>query len=456
MRTAHRIPAFTLAFSLVLAGSLCAQREATVGSGGEIYVAKSGIYAELFPKGTRAHVDAPVLALEVVRPGAATERYLVPGTDGFDIEDIPYLYFEESSETVYLVWKSQNGVHPTLMLAGYDGRRWTDPIEVVNNPMAEKSSPQIAVTHDTYLVAGETEARHRAILHLLWGEESHDAFYSPIVLENGKFVGQNPVFQLTGFDGLQVSDSAEPAESLLRSLRIQPGRDGQTVVATFTSAATRRVVSVEIDVLPAQLSHLADEARIHIIDIGRKYTYPAQIKNIAEIARIHIIDIGRAFYPEIAAVLAQQVEQRILANGGKDDLKKIADGARIHIIDIGAKLSGRGLRTVTGASFTVRTEEIAGSATVPMGADKEPTRLSHFLQFRAASSRPVPQVGNGPVTFIASKSGEDVLVAWTGKDRVSYRMSQGDGWSDVREIVFSPTIGLDRAYEILEQKMKNR
>ncbi|HWM89340.1 MAG TPA: hypothetical protein VN493_01085 [Thermoanaerobaculia bacterium] len=449
------VPALALTVGLTLAGSLCAQRE-IVGSHGEIYAAKSGTYAELFPKGTRPHVDAPVLALEVIRPGAATERYLVPGTDGFEIEDLPFLYFEEASETTYLVWKSQNGVHPTLMLTGFDGRRWTEPLEILNNPMAEKTSSQIAVTHDTYRVAGEDEARHRTILHLLWAEEGHEAFYSPIVLENGKFVGKNPVFLLTGLEGLEAASSPEPSEPLLRSLRIQPGRDGQTVVATFISPDTRRVVSVEIDVLPAQLSQLADEARIHIIDIGNRHTYPAQLKQIADIARIHIIDIGRSFYPEIAGALAQQVQELILASDGKKtDLKKVADGARIHIIDIGAKLSGRGLRSASSAA-SVRTEEIAGSATVPMGPNGDQLPLSHFIQFRAASSRPVPEVGTGAVTFIASKTGEDILIAWAGKDRVSYRVSQDDGWSDVHQIVFSAGIGVERAYEILEQKMRNR
>jgi hypothetical protein len=231
------------------------------------------------------------------------------------------------------------------------------------------------------------------------------------------------------------------------ALRLQPGRDGQTVVAAFASPDSHRVVSVEIDVLPAELSLLADDARAHIIDIG-KSLYPAQVKQVADGARAHIIDIGkRFFHSEIATSLADQIYADIMASDGKDDLEHLADVARAHIIDIGAKLSGRGLLLTTGTPIS-RIVEITTSL--------NDRTLKHLFQFRLASSRLAPEVGSGIVSLFASKTGKDVLIAWVEPQRVRYIESEGDEWKKIQEIKFSPSVDLDRAYQILEQRMSRR
>jgi hypothetical protein len=462
-------PIAALLALLALAGTGAAQaQQATLGSDGELYIARTGAYRDLFAKGSpgyRPEIDgaSPVLALDVIVPGAAAaRRVLVPGTEGSEIEGIPSLFFEDSSQTLFMVWESRlNRIFPVLMLGGFDGRDWIEPIQINGNPMSVKTSPQLAVTHDSYQVGGDdSETRQRAVIHLLWGEEngagSYETFYTPIILQNGTFIGKNPVYRLNDFDAAKVSALPTLDPDLLHALRIQPGRDGQTVVAAFTSPVTQRVVSLEIDVLPAQLGLLADDARAHIIDIGRRLSYPAKLQQIADVARAHIIDIGRAFQPEIAASLADKVRELILANGGSANLSSIADLARAHIIDIGAKLSGRGLRSLNAESTTLATAEIsADPATLPAGPSVVPS-LTNLIQFRLASNRPVPQAGQGTVSFLLSRSGEEMLVAWAQADRVQYITSNGTGWNVMRELPLSATIDLERAFEILAQRLNSR
>jgi hypothetical protein len=468
-------PIAALLALLAVAGSGAAQaQQATLGADGELYIARTGAYRDLFAKGSpgyRPDIDgaAPVLALDVITPGAAARRVLVPGTEGSEIEGIPSLFYEDSSQTLFMVWESRlNRIFPVLMLGGFDGRGWIEPIQINGNPMSVKTSPQLAVTHDSYQTGqpgntgdNESEApQQRSVIHLLWGEEngagSYETFYTPIILQNGTFIGKNPVYRLNDFDAAKVSALPTLDPDLLHALRIQPGRDGQTVVAAFTAPVTQRVVSLEIDVLPAQLSLLADDARAHIIDIGRRLSYPAKLQQIADVARAHIIDIGRAFQPEIAASLADKVRELILANGGTANLTSIADLARAHIIDIGAKLSGRGLRSLNAESTTLATAEIsADPAALPAGPSVVPS-LTNLIQFRLASNRPVPQVGQGAVSFLLSRSGEEVLVAWAQADRVQYITSNGADWNVMREIPLSTTISLERAFEILAQRLSSR
>jgi hypothetical protein len=463
---ASRLFAFLAASALAGSAALHAQ-QATLGAGGELYIARTGTYGELFPAGSPGFdpgIDPShaVLALDLVAPGAAPHRVLVPGTDGVDVEDFPSLIFEDASQTLFLVWESRlNRIFPVLMLGAFDGRDWIDPIQINGNPMSVKTSPQIAVTHDSYQRSPDDPTiDQRSVIHVLWGEENgagaYETFYTPIILQDGTFIGRNPVYRLNDFDAARVASGPGLDSDLIHALRIQPGRDGQTVVAAFTSPVTQRVVSLEIDVLPAQLGLLADGARAHIIEIGHKLSYPSRLQQIADGARAHIIEIGRAFQPEIAATLADEVRSQILTNGGSQSLQQIADGARAHIIEIGAKLSGRGLRSLNAEAATLETAEIAADpATAPVNLITD-TPLTNLIQFRLASNRPAPQVGAGAVSFLLSPSGEDVLVAWAQSDRVRYTISKGTGWDATREILFSDSIDLQRAYDILARRLSSR
>jgi hypothetical protein len=459
MKHSPRIAAFLLVALAIVGSTAGRAQQATLGSNGELYIARAGNYGSLFPKGSPGYdpaiaADHSVLALDIIPAGKPMQRVLVPGTGGTEVENSPSLIFEDTSETLFLVWESRiNGIFPVLMLGGLDGSQWLQPVQVNGNPMSDKTSPQIAVTHDSYQLPESTEIQQRTVIHLLWGEENgagaYETFYAPVILGNGSFIGKTPIYRLNDFDTARVSVGVPPINSaLLHALRIQPGRDGQTVVAAFVSPATQRIVSLEIDVLPAQLGMLADDARAHIVDIGRRLSFPAKLQQIADGARAHIIDIGRAFQPEIAASLANQVRDQILASGGMQNLTLVADAARAHIIDIGAKLSGRGLRSLNAESTTLETAEIAAeSSTAPA--------LTNLIQFRLASNRPAPQVGQGPISLFASGTGEDLLVAWAQAERVLYVTSKGNEWNAVREILLTDSVDLQRAYAILAQRLSS-
>src|SRR5829696_5581977 len=209
MRTTGRILALSLALALTAAiPAAPAQEEAALGNGGELYMAKTGTFGELFPGTPGPDAATPVLAVDVLKPGGEKQRLLVPETDGAEVEVFPSLFVEEASGTVFLLWESRiNVVHPILVLSGFDGDRWLDPISIVGTPFSPKTSPSFAVTRDTYQVAGEegeSVTRHRTVVHIVWGEENSAGvsrtFYTPIIFEEGVYQGESPVFCLNDFD----------------------------------------------------------------------------------------------------------------------------------------------------------------------------------------------------------------------------------------------------------------
>lgn len=464
----RRIFAWAIGFSLLTASAAFAasERQAVLGADGAVYVAKTGTYGELFPDSKGGNAPDPVLALEVTKPGSPVQRILVPSTANSEVEKSPALLYEDQSGTVYLVWQSVSAVHPILQLSGFDGTAWSEPIEVTGNPFAPKTSPQMAITRDTF---GELDAlgavvvKHRTVLHLIWEEELAtggvlEAFYSPILFIDGVYLGWNPVYRLSSFDPSEAAAGPAPSPALVRSPTIQGGRDGRTVVVAFVSPAKGRLVTIEIDALPQEFSQLADKARSHIVDLGRRPHPPHGLKAIADEAHAGVIELGRAFHAEIAESLADQVYEKIMKSGTQD-LEFLGGAARSHIVDLGVKLSGRGLRNPAKAASAAveRTEEI--TPTAPGFPEPEAPQSSNFLQFRLASSRPVPDVGTASADTLRvfiSESGDNVLIAWPDKNRVLYRDTKGDQWNAVREIKLSDSVDLSRAYEILERLVRNR
>jgi hypothetical protein len=454
-----QIRTLTLGLLLGLLSSMASgQRDAVLGAGGELYEVKAGAYGGLFPGGREHAAGTPVLVLEVTRPGEETERSLVPWTADLHTEGSPSLIFEDASKTLFLVCETRiNSIHSILRLSSYEGSGgWSTPIEIEKNPTSLKTSPQLAITRDSYVetgAEGQSIVRHRTLLHTIWAEEygssgAYKTFYMPLLLEDGQYVGSDSLFDLSQFD-IAPAVPGFQSHGLARNPVIQRGRDGRTVVVAFTSAESGRLAVVEIDSLPAELSLLADGARAQIIDLGARRSYPANLPAMASEVRERVIAIGGAFHAEVVESIADMVYGMVVRNGGTKALVPLAGEARAQIIDLGAKLSGRGLRMSHNASTSV-------VETVNSSSEEAETLPSHLVQFRVASTRPAPDTSNKDLRLFVSESGDNVLVSWIEKDRLFYRMSEGDGWTDILQLRISAGLDARRAYEILEQRVRNR
>jgi hypothetical protein len=459
MKRILRIAALLVAFGFTGHGLWAsAQREAVLGANGELFTVKSGTYGELFPGQKNIEASNPVLALDIEKPDATKTRLLVKGTEGTDVDSAPFLLYEEASSTLFLVWEIRlGGVFPVLMLSGYKDS-WLDPYAIIDYPFALKTSPQLAVTHDTYREDGSSAeatpvTKHRTILHLLWSQEGDDGavgtYYTPIFLENGRFLGRSPSYNLDSFGTAETAFAGQATTLAAQLTKVQRGRDERTVMVAFASAG--RLLTLEIGALPPQLGRIADGARSHIIDFGARL-YPSGLSSLAAEARAEVIRLGASsFDPEVLQSLANQIQTYVATASPKTPLKLIADGARSHIIDFGARLSGRGMRNTQAASSSL--VEVDPSA-LEM-ADGEGSSLpSQILQMGRISSWPAPETGMNAQIFV-SENGERTIICWAEAKRVVYRESNESGWTGPLELRLSDNVSLTRAYEILEQRVRN-
>jgi len=449
--------------SIVIAGAgllalpaFAAPQQAVLGNGGELYLVKTGTYGALFPDGTETDPGNSVLALEITRPGEPAERVLVADTKDRAVESSPAVIFEADTNTIFMVWESRpSSIQSSLRLASFDGAHWSPAVEVTGNSYSEKTSLQLATTRDSYQVPdieGRPVLKHREILHLTWSEENEigldEAFYTPIILDEGAFIGANPILSLNTFDPSDDHPAAPVSTELVRSPMVQAGRDGRTVMVSFTSAVTGRLLALEVAVLPTQLRQLADKARAYIIELGARAK--PDLPTVAAKARDFILSSSGDFQPEVARSMADLLYTFVLNQNPSQ--ANLAEKARAYIIELGAKFSGRPLRPAAGEpSFPAQILQIVPR---PAGPGENPP--GHLLQVRAAFSRRAPAIGNGTVRVFVSETGASSLVSWTGDDRVYYRDSVGNGWSDVRELKLNESFNLDKGYEVLSQRVQNR
>jgi len=437
------------------------QTTTTVGDHGELYTVETGLYGDLFPGQSLADTDNASLALDITRPGQALERLLVPGTGTEDFEDSASLVFDDESGALFILWQTKiNLIHSKLDLVSFHDGEWSPVIEIWGSPFGWKTAPQLAVTRDQFVTEtedGGTRAWARTVVHVIWAEDGTygpNILYSPIILLDGEFVGTSPVYSLTDLANLGdqgISGGVELA--LAEAPRIQAGRNGQTVVIGFTDAASGRLVTLEMEVLPGEVSYLADRCRRQLIGIGNKLrTEPTAY--LDEVRR-QLIGIGRKIdlHPGVAMYAADVAVDEILTERPSADVAAIADGVRRQIIAVGARMTDRGVdRTLPKTGYSILDLSNDESTTSDRGAD--------LIRVSTVANLPAPPIDGSaaPISLYLSRSGDSVIVAWPEGARLVYHESRDGGWGDRLQLVIgSPGVpSLERAKEMLRQRAENQ
>jgi hypothetical protein len=447
------------ASDLLLTGSLAlalaspsgaAIHDMALGGSGEVYRVLSGRYDQLLPNAPATFAASPVLALDILPSGGGVaRRLLVPTTEGGNVESKPYVFHEDGLDTVFIVWESRtNLIHSQINLISYGESGWSELIALSPDSWSFKNSPQIAVTTDTYQTAGADGAvvnHRRTVVHTVWWEQSDGggrSIYSPVVLIDGSYIGWNPIQVLNDLDPTTTLAEAGVEPSLYKAPGVVAGAARGSVVVAFVNPKTGRVLNIEVDVLPWQLTELAAEIRAKVAALATEKN--GNIKAIADGARAHILVSGAKWFNiRFVTSLANELYNYLLLPGTDgSDLRSLPGEARAHILIAGVEISGHTL----GGGRPPRTFEI------PLDAAQT---QSMFLQLRLNAVLPAPATGHGmTTTLLASPGGENGLVAWEDGAVIRYRESHDGEWSEARSLVLGGDLDREHAYQILEQRLR--
>lgn len=465
------LPAFTLAVALSLTGSVAyadPSRPTAVGSDGELFVLRGGAYGDLFPEQGLADPANPALALDQTVSGGDTERFLVPGTETADTEDNASVLFEGESGTLFILWQTKvNVIHSRFNLVGFRNGEWTEGVEISGNPYGWKSPPQLAVARDTFRTRqddGSLRTWKRTVVHLLWWEDNPSGhpvpYYSPVTFIDGEYTGWNPVHRLDALLPEEISRTGEtsnPGSAVVaKALTIREGRDAQSAAVGFVDPVSGRLVSLVLELIPGEITFIADEIRAQIDEFGRDL-WPDQPEALAAKTRTRVHELGTdlGLHPALTRYLADQAHGDLSGADPSEPLNAIADRIRAQIDEFGARITDAGLDRMAEKSTTIpRFVDLPAAPSSSVEGDR--SIVPNKLQLLVASIRSVPVTGREGVSLHLAPNAREALISWLGEDVVHYRESRKEGWSPPRALRLGSDLDLDGAREILEQRAHQR
>ena len=398
--------------------------------------------------------EAPALALEL-RRGKTVTRYLVPTTGDPVAESFENVVFERQTNTVYALWQGYVGVHPVVYLTGFSDGTWQTPILVTRDAFLMKYAPSLVVTRDSATISGTTI--QRLVLHVLFAQENAggdvETLYAPVTFHDGRYAGPHPIYALNDLVADFPSQSVVISPNLQRRPSLRRGPDQRSIFAAFVDGRSGQLVTVEIDSLPLQLSHVASEARGSVIIFGvDAFGARGSAERATMVAglRTQVRDsaLSSGFTSETSVSLADLVATVVADEPGSDTaaLQHAATEARGSVIIFGVRGRDRGL------------ERSAISDVMVSSTSDGENPIDEDRHFALTSVRPVPKTGQDWENRIdVSADGLRVIASWTDGSRfLRYREAEVAGqWSEVEELSLSSEMTLERALAVLGSKLRD-
>jgi len=425
---------------------------------GDVYAATEGRYGDLFPDGTETLADDPVLVITVIHPDGVSETWLVPATAGPAAERLAALVLGPDGETLYVLWQS-SAAGGSLRLAhlGTDG--WGDAIDVSRAVPVLHGSPRAVVTRDSAGIPGESPSDvHRSVLHVVWLEDDTDVvIYAPLVIEDGAYIGDHPLFDLGQLVGSEAVPGIAPPPAAVSALAptLEPGDDPGAVVAGFTLSGDGRIIAVDLRMVDNELSRLGNGLREEILVVTRVLEpgSPDSLAALARGARDHLLTADSRLQPMLLDVLATEIERYILSDGTDWAFQPeaMAERTRRRLVEVGSEFDHTPIR---------RMHDDARPHLIGVGQRWEGPFESHDLRLRVTATRPAPHLPEGAAgSLFLSGDGEDALVAWERDGVVFFRESDAaaeGGWGPVRSLGITAGEDSSLVRDLLRQRVRGR
>lgn len=431
--------AATLAVSIAGADTAPSTARA-LAPNGDVFAIAEGTYGEIFPQGTETLAGHPVLAVAVIHPDGTSDRLLVPGTAGPEVEALSSLVLGPDGETLHVLWQSGAG-SPALRLASLGaGGAWADTVDVSRGVAVLPGTARAAATRDRAEVAGaepdSSVTMSRNVLHVVWLEETDGrTIYAPVVIEDRAYIGDHALYALDELarsaSGAEGEGGAGPAGGILGPA-IEPGDDGAAAVAAFVDPASGRLITVELRMVSGELSDVANRVRDEILDLAGTLQpgSPDSLESLAGGARAQLIGVGSRLQPALLQLLAAEIETYILSEGTDWAFQPEAMAARTRsvLVEIGSGFDHAPIRRMHGG---------ARAQLIGVGHRWEGPERSHDLRLRLAAERTPPATDGLPASLLLSGDGKDALVAWERDGIVYFRESDDEaegGWGPIRSL----------------------
>ncbi|MGE5717591.1 MAG: hypothetical protein ACM369_13155, partial [Acidobacteriota bacterium] len=232
---------------LVLFAGRVDAASAVLAKDGTLYEVFTSSYGAVITGATASDAKLPVLALRTTPPGGVASVEIVGGTVN-DLDTFgESLEFDETTQTVFVVYTRLQGFFADVHVAMRRTGAWTEGRFLPNPGLFVSMNPQLLVTRQTYTDAddtGQTFTKSRTILSIVWWElnDASQARYAAVFIEDGSLrLDDVTAWNLNELNGAAgpTDDSGLPLSSYVHpALQRDAGTNGGVLVS-FANLATR-------------------------------------------------------------------------------------------------------------------------------------------------------------------------------------------------------------------------
>ncbi|HTS01257.1 MAG TPA: hypothetical protein VMN04_01950, partial [Thermoanaerobaculia bacterium] len=207
--------AFAASAALALGPGRADAATAVLSKNGTLYEVFETTYGQLSPDWpTNDYSSTPILALRTTPPGGASTLELVAGTNyGYDSLG-EQIEFDETTQTVFVVYTRLRGFFTDVHVAIRRDGQWAEGAFLPNPGLYVSLNAKLVVTRQTYQDfndAGKAVTKSRSILSIVWWEESTSAQarYAAIFIEDGAL----QLSDIVAYDLNTLTSTAGPTDS---------------------------------------------------------------------------------------------------------------------------------------------------------------------------------------------------------------------------------------------------
>ncbi len=248
--SSSRLAAFAGLLALAGLGLFAGRADAAsavLSSDGTLYEVFTASYDQVVTGASPASAGLPVLALRTTPPGGAPTVEIVGGTADHLDKLGESLEFDETTQTLFVVYTRLQGFFADVHIAMRRSGAWTEGRFLPNPGLYVSMNPQLLVTRQTYTDAdenGQPFTKSRTVLSIVWWEETSasQARYAAVFIEDGSLklddVTAWNLNELNGAPGPTDNSDLPPSSYMHPGLQRDSGTNGGVLVS-FANLATR-------------------------------------------------------------------------------------------------------------------------------------------------------------------------------------------------------------------------
>lgn len=388
----------------------------------------------------------------------------LPGSSGLYAEAVHLA--RTTSGSMIAVWLRPSGGKFILETAVWDGRTWSEvhTLDAAGETMRLPERPSVTLARDRAVFVLESEESdgppvfldlERHLFHVLWQEDDGRIRYSPLIFDNGHYVGWNETLTLTRAFAEAHADlpPRDLPPQLARLSSVSTDESGRLSL-TLTEETYGRIGTLVVDPVSLVMEILGDSVFDSVLDAADVYD-PAAPGAIADEMRAEIIYIGSRLElnPSIAEYIADQISRWIESSSSDFgwDFEALANASRLATLDIGRSVY----------RVTVPSGSGAGDITLLdigdfLDGNGHRAEFSRLLNLRVAADFQAPEsVGTAPLAH-ASADGQSLALSWLSQDSgtLSWIENRGGGWSGVKSLALTESLDADAARQLVTSSIR--